>query len=81
MSPSFKQALQLLLDICRRSRELELIDLRDGQGDELTALMMAASAGYVECVKELLYAGAKPGLVDEHGNTAEQVNFKMASSL
>jgi hypothetical protein len=24
------KALQLLLDICRRSRELELIDLRDG---------------------------------------------------
>lgn len=25
------KVLQLLLDICRRSRELELIDLRDGE--------------------------------------------------
>ncbi len=86
------KVLQLMLDICRRSRELELIDLRDGearpacasacgclralavaaaplaaaqaplplraQGEEMTALMMAAANGFEACVRELLYAGA-----------------------
>jgi hypothetical protein len=101
--------LQLMLDMCRRSRELEVIDARDGevrarggvsggglwaalrrvfpsrrllscgvvcalrraaadgacgarcgaQGDEMTALMMAAANGHEACVRELLYAGAR----------------------
>ena len=35
--------------------------------------MMAAAGGFTDCVKELLYAGAKPALVDENGKTAEQL--------
>jgi hypothetical protein len=65
------KVLQLMLDMCRRSRELELIDLRDGSGDEMTALMMASANGNEACVRELLYAGAKPGLLCGAGLTAE----------
>lgn len=50
------KVLQLMLDLCRRSRELETIDLRDSE--EMTALMMAAANGHEACVRELLYAGA-----------------------
>ena len=65
------KALQLMLDVCRRSRELEKMDLKDGDGTEMTALMMAAANGHEACVKELLYAGASPAVTSGDGTTAE----------
>ena len=64
------KAVQMLLDNCRRSRMKEPIDFVDGQGDEKTALMMAAERGYAESCEELLYAGANYKMKCAKGHTA-----------
>ncbi|OUS48406.1 hypothetical protein BE221DRAFT_189699 [Ostreococcus tauri] len=64
------KALQMLLDNCRRARMREPIDYVDGQGDEETALMMAAREGHREACDELLYAGANAKMKCARGMTA-----------
>ena len=64
------KALRMLLDHCRRSREREQMDLRDGEGDGRTALMMAAHNGHREACQELLDAGCNFKLKCERGKTA-----------
>ena len=71
------KSLGAILDFYQRRRVLRAkgwVDLRDDEGR--TAMMMACAAGYVECVKCLLFVGASLELKDEAGLTARDYAVK-----
>ena len=64
------KALQMLCDWTRRARMREQLDLTDGNGDGVTALMMAAKFGHEESCSELLDAGCDFKVKCGRGKTA-----------
>lgn len=66
------KAMRILCDYCRKNDCKEELDLRTGDENKLTALMIAAKVGSIECCKELLYAGCDKNLKCERGYKAEQ---------
>lgn len=57
-SQNLRKALLVLLEMVRKTREVEILNLTDGQGEGRTAMMMAAAAGHFDVVQELKDAGA-----------------------
>ena len=70
-----QKSLDTLLDWYERRRELRSkgwIDLKD-EDEGRTALMLAAGAGHIDCVKSLIRFGAKLDLKDDQNLTAKDI--------
>eukprot|EP00798_Chlamydomonas_sp_ICE-L_P008824 gene8824-76_t len=57
-SKGLRKVMQVMLELVRKQRETETLNMTDGEGGGRTAIMMAAENGHMDIVDDLVDAGA-----------------------